>query len=503
VSYNPYMNGWNRANSATAPGVCIHHPAGSIKKISTYSSALTSATWTGCLTNGHWRVVWSSNANGWGVTEGGSSGSPIFDANSRIVGTLTGGSSYCSAQSSPDYYGKFYCHWDLNGATSSVRLKDWLDPAGTNPLTLDGKNCSGTSTPVANFVGNPTTVNVGGQVVFTNQSTGTITSYSWSFPGGTPNTATGIGPHTITYNTIGVYDATLTVGTPTNTLTRTNYINVVNGTTTCDTLHYPLAGTPVIYGVASPQSGYVAGNNSYGDLAKADYFATYDAAKKINGTYIYFGVGKGGSSNVPFKVWNNTGTAGAPGTVLATQNVSLTTIKSDVTANQPTYVTFTTPVTIFTPFYVGVTLPTIAGDTVAIFSNTNGDTNPGTAWEQFSDNVWYAFSSTSSWGINVQLAIWPVMCPTGVGISEPQNAPVSIFPNPSVQEIYILLPYPAGEKVNISISDVYGKICKKTIITSSMEGPAKIDLSGLSNGIYILSGESVRGKFVEKISVIK
>jgi len=502
VSYNPYMNGWNRANSVTGPGVCIHHPAGSIKKISTYSSALTSVTWTGCLTNGHWRVVWSSNANGWGVTEGGSSGSPIFDANSRIVGTLSGGASYCSAQSSPDYYGKFYYHWDLNGATSSVRLKDWLDPAGSNPLTLDGKNCAGTSTPVANFVGNPTTVNVGGQVVFTNQSTGTITSYSWSFPGGTPNAATGIGPHTITYNTIGVYDATLTVGTPTNTLTRTNYINVVNQTTTCDTLHYPLPGSPALYGIQAPNTGYVSGNNSYGDLAKADYFATYDASKKINGVYIYFGVGKGGSSNVPVKVWNNTGTAGAPGTVLATQNVSLTTIKNDVIANYATYVTFSTPVIVSTPFYVGVTLPTTAGDTIAIISNTDGDTNPGTAWEQFDNGTWYAFSDTSSWSLNVQLAIWPVMCPT-TGILSIEEKPVAIFPNPANNEVYIILPYPAGEKVNISIFDIYGKLCKQTEIYSSMEGPVKVDLYDLQSGIYLLQIESAKGKFVEKISVIK
>jgi len=417
TDYNPYMNGWNRANSVTGPGVGIHHPNTSIKKISTYNTT-TTATYSGSATNAHWEIFWVSNSNGWGVTEGGSSGSPIFDANSRIVGTLTGGSSNCSAQSSPDYYGKVYYHWDQNAGGTTTQLKTWLDPAGTNPTTLDGKYCVGT-------------------------------------------------------------------------------------TTICDTLHYPLKGTPALYGIQAPNTGYVSGNNSYGDLAKADYFATYDASKKINGVYIYFGVGKGGSSNVPVKVWNNTGTAGAPGTVLATQNVSLTTIKNDVIANYATYVTFSTPVIVSTPFYVGVTLPTTAGDTIAIISNTDGDTNPGTAWEQSSGNNWYPFSdATNSWSLNVQLAIWPVMCPT-TGILSIEEKPVAIFPNPANNEVYIILPYPAGEKVNISIFDIYGKLCKQTEIYSSMEGPVKVDLYDLQSGIYLLQIESAKGKFVEKISVIK
>jgi len=95
------------------------------------------------------------------------------------------------------------------------------------------------------------------------------------------------------------------------------------------------------------------------------------------------------------------------------------------------------------------------------------------------------------------------LCPTGVGISEPEITAVSVFPNPAVNQIFVILPYPEGEKVNISIFDIYGKLCKQAEIYKSMEGPAKIDISGLSNGIYILQGESAKGKFVEKISVIK
>jgi PKD repeat protein len=87
-------------------------------------------------------------------------------------------------------------------------------------------------TPVtltAQFTATPTTVCTGGQVTFTDQSVGSPTSWSWTFPGGTPGTSTVQNP-VITYNTSGVYDVTLTVanGSTNNTLTKTGYITVAN-----------------------------------------------------------------------------------------------------------------------------------------------------------------------------------------------------------------------------------------------------------------------------------
>jgi hypothetical protein len=50
----------------------------------------------------------------------------------------------------------------------------------------------------------------GSAVAYTDYSTGNITSWSWSFPGGTPSTSTTQNP-VVTYNTPGLYGATLTV----------------------------------------------------------------------------------------------------------------------------------------------------------------------------------------------------------------------------------------------------------------------------------------------------
>lgn len=136
-SYNPYYNGWSRSTSSSSSGVSIHHPSGDIKKISTYTSSLQSASWGGSASGTHWYVTWSSTANGHGVTEGGSSGSPIFNNQGLIIGTLTGGSSYCSATNNPDMYGKMSYHW---GSNPGDDLSDYLDPGNTGVMTLSGSN---------------------------------------------------------------------------------------------------------------------------------------------------------------------------------------------------------------------------------------------------------------------------------------------------------------------------------------------------------------------------
>lgn len=139
-SFNVYYNGWSRQDSSSPSGVCIHHPMGDVKKISTYTSPIQTSNWSGHSAPSHWKVTWSATLNGHGVTEGGSSGSPLFDKEGRIVGTETGGDSSCDSADldKPDYYGKFAWHWDQNGSDSASRLMEWLDPDSTGVLFING-----------------------------------------------------------------------------------------------------------------------------------------------------------------------------------------------------------------------------------------------------------------------------------------------------------------------------------------------------------------------------
>ena len=79
----------------------------------------------------------------------------------------------------------------------------------------------------ANFAGYPTTVAPGGSVNFYDFSTGGVTSWNWSFPGGTPETSTEKNP-VVFYNTPGTYDVQLIVsnGIMPDTLVRSGYIDV-------------------------------------------------------------------------------------------------------------------------------------------------------------------------------------------------------------------------------------------------------------------------------------
>ncbi len=85
--------------------------------------------------------------------------------------------------------------------------------------------------PVSNFFAVPTTIFEGDSIqVYQNCSNGgnAITSYQWSFPGGTPATFTGITPPYITYTTAGVYNVSLTVtnANSSDTEVKTGYITV-------------------------------------------------------------------------------------------------------------------------------------------------------------------------------------------------------------------------------------------------------------------------------------
>jgi hypothetical protein len=128
-AWNPYYNGWSRDTAASLGSHCIHHPNNDEKKISYNDDLLLAGQNWG---PDHWRVDnWEQ-----GTTEPGSSGSPLFDADSRIVGQLHGGTASCSSITY-DEFGKVDVSWN-GGGTAASRLRDWLDPDSTGAVTADG-----------------------------------------------------------------------------------------------------------------------------------------------------------------------------------------------------------------------------------------------------------------------------------------------------------------------------------------------------------------------------
>lgn len=159
---NHFWAGWDRSDPAfhacpgsadpnATDGMCagIHHPAVHEKRITFSETNLV----TGNIASAqgvHWRVDWDltppelpnfppGGALPVSVTEPGSSGSPLYNADRRLVGVLSGGLAACGAPNSSqfDLYGKIAHAWNGLG-TPTTRIRDYLDPLALNPMTLDG-----------------------------------------------------------------------------------------------------------------------------------------------------------------------------------------------------------------------------------------------------------------------------------------------------------------------------------------------------------------------------
>lgn len=134
-SHTPYFSGWNNSNTAPTSTVSIHHPSGDIKKISFDDNPASAVQAMGSTEpNSSWQVVWDRNT----TTEGGSSGSPLFDQDKRIIGQLWGGGASCFNLSAPDYYGRVHNSWNPSGSANNEQLEHWLDPNGSGTSAIDG-----------------------------------------------------------------------------------------------------------------------------------------------------------------------------------------------------------------------------------------------------------------------------------------------------------------------------------------------------------------------------
>ncbi len=132
-NYRPYFAGWSIDTTNVTNTTCIHHPMGDVKKITIDEDAPVIGSFGDTYEeNTHWRILeWDV-----GTTEGGSSGSPLFNQNKQIIGNLTGGEASCEYNYN-DYFAMFSYSWDLFGQ-EEYQMEYWLDPNNTGFDNLDG-----------------------------------------------------------------------------------------------------------------------------------------------------------------------------------------------------------------------------------------------------------------------------------------------------------------------------------------------------------------------------
>src|SRR5690554_490435 len=139
-SWDVAFAGWDNSDIEPLFEVGIHHPNGDIMKVCRDDSGAEK-------TNANGTEVWligggqHGTGDGWeiGTTESGSSGSPLFDENGRIIGQLYAGQSACiGIENNKDYdiYGRFGVSWN-GGSSPETRLKDWLDPTNSGHTNIE------------------------------------------------------------------------------------------------------------------------------------------------------------------------------------------------------------------------------------------------------------------------------------------------------------------------------------------------------------------------------
>lgn len=140
AAFQVFYAGWDNGLDAPTDGVvCIHHPSGDEKRIS-FSNHPTHVSSYGGSSAGdgtHLQVErWDI-----GTTEGGSSGSGLWNKSHRLVGQLHGGNAACDAPDASDWYGRLAVSW-TGGGTAENSLQGALDPNKSGVQFLDGADPS-------------------------------------------------------------------------------------------------------------------------------------------------------------------------------------------------------------------------------------------------------------------------------------------------------------------------------------------------------------------------
>lgn len=133
--------GWDRSDRAPEHTACLHHPGGDLMKISLDEQAPGKR-------RRHWNIArWET-----GMTARGSSGAPLFDPQSRVIGTLEGGDATCKDPRN-DSFLRLSRMWSQLGPV--------LDPLETGAEVLDALDLTGVVLPFAITGTLPETIPVG------------------------------------------------------------------------------------------------------------------------------------------------------------------------------------------------------------------------------------------------------------------------------------------------------------------------------------------------------
>jgi PKD repeat protein len=208
--YQPYYAGWDIDTMQSTSTVCINHPRGLPKKISidysaplSYKKPLTWNDGSNSPPHSHWQVKFDI-----GKTNFGSSGSPLFNANKRIIGQLHG-----TADNITDFYGMLNFSWDYSSIYYNS-IKSFLDPDNSGKTAIDGFSPV-TNIPDAQFFNPYPQVCLSTPVRFSDNSVFNPDTWEWSFDPNTysylDSTSSSSQNPVVSFNSPGYYNVKLLV----------------------------------------------------------------------------------------------------------------------------------------------------------------------------------------------------------------------------------------------------------------------------------------------------
>jgi len=252
----------------------------------------------------------------------------------------------------------------------------------------------------------------------------------------------------------------------------------------------------VLDAVAPIDSGFIAGSNFYGDLAKMQLFdATYGVTSggTITGVALLSIAKVDGGGSLTVAIWSDN--AGTPNPMpIATKVITLASIDTSAANTQffadgnifNTVAMFDAPVAIpaGNKFWAGYVLPTGQNIYAAAISLSfaDGGTHSG---EFQGSGTFYTFDNgtTATWQLDASMTIYPIV-DLVAGIEENKLA-TSAYPNPATDVLNIEMNGETIESVNITTLE--GKV-----VSTATSGT--INISELNAGMYIYNLTTVSGK---------
>lgn len=524
AAYNPYYNGWSNINTPALSVVGIHHPSGDIKKISEALNPTITGTYSNadCWKIGQWTTA---------CTEPGSSGSPLFDQNKRIVGQLYGGPSSCGGATIDmnDYYGKFATSW-IGGGTSSTQLQIWLDPNNTSATTLNGFDPFATppafaldaaiqsiSAPASGYSSCNTSITP--QLVLKNYGSDILTSctINYKIDGGTVQTYNWSG----SLNTYAATTITLSgiTGLSVASHTFTSYTTNPNGNTEQNTINDSstntfsiISASPVVtiplsesFQTAFPSTNWSVGNpdanTTWAKATTAGGFGTSTSSAKMN-------------NNVTGDISNQSDFIYSPYLDL-TSVISPITLSFDVAyARYNSSYKDSLIVSVSNDcgsswnrvyFKSGTSLATAPDNTGAFVPTASQWRMEGVNLNSYAGSgaLKIAFENKSGWGqalyidnINISNSALSIY-------NNDFNSSFNIYPNPNNGQFNVAVNLTAQSDISIKVLNVLGEIISAKTLSNVSNDIVNIDLRGEANGLYFVEVSTATEKSVKKINVVK